>query len=95
MNTNKIVFDLATVFSTLNVYETIKMLSLLKEAKENLVDFVNLLMPDDSEEILSVKEQINIINKNILVLENAIMCHETKIFEKRSVQGGMVVICLN
>ena len=101
MKTNKIVFDLATVYASFTVHETIKILADAREGKEELDELLILLKADSSDmearlyNIACVEEQIDLANKNIRVLENAIMCHETKIFEKRTVQDKTAVICLN
>jgi len=104
MKTNKTVFDLATVYATFTVHETIKMLADVREGKEELDELLILLKADASDSsdmkarlynISCVEEQIDLANKNIRVLENAIMCHETKIFEKRTVHDKTAVICLN
>jgi hypothetical protein len=47
------------------------------------------------DEIMRVEEQLEYIDKNIYTLENAILCHETKIFEKINILGKTAVICLN
>jgi len=100
MKTNNIL-DLATVYATLSIQETLTALADIKESKETLDELLILMKADSSDmetrlyHISCIEEQIDLANKNIRVLENAIMCHETKIFEKRSVQGGMAVICLN
>ena len=100
MKTNNIL-DLATVYATLSIQETLTALADIKESKETLDELLILMKADSSDmetrlyHISCIEEQIDLANKNIRVLENAIMCHETKIFEKRTVQDKTAVICLN
>lgn len=100
MKTNNIL-DLATVYATLSIQETLTALADIKESKETLDELLILMKADSSDmetrlhHISCIEEQIDLANKNIRVLENAIMCHETKIFEKRTLQDKTAVICLN
>jgi hypothetical protein len=100
MKTNNIL-DLATVYATLSIQETLTALADIKESKETLDELLILMKADSSDmetrlyHISCIEEQIDLANKNIRVLENAIMCHETKIFEKRTLQDKTTVICLN
>ena len=100
MKTNNIL-DLATVYATLSIQETLTALADIKESTETLDELLILMKADSSDmdtrlcHISCIEEQIDLANKNIRVLENAIMCHETKIFEKRTVQDKTAVICLN
>jgi hypothetical protein len=100
MKTNNIL-DLATVYATLTVHEILAILAEIKESKETLDELLILMKADSSDmetrlhHISCIEEQIDLANKNIRVLENAIMCHETKIFEKRTLQDKTAVICLN
>ena len=100
MKTNNLL-DLATVYATLTVHETLAILAEMKEKKETLDELLILMKADSTDmgtrlyHISCVEEQIDLANKNIRVLENAIMCHETKIFEKRTLQNKTAVICLN
>lgn len=100
MKTNNLL-DLATVYATLTVHETLTMLADIKESKATLEELLILTKADSTDmetrlhHISCIEEQIDLANKNIRVLENAIMCHETKIFEKRTLQNKTAVICLN
>ena len=101
MYINKALLDLATLYATLTLQETMKILDQLVETKEELEDVLDMLRADSTyiqerlDEIMRVEEQLEYLNKNIYTLENAILCHETKIFEKRNVLGKTAVICLN
>jgi len=101
MHINKTLLDLATLYATLSLTETIEVRDDLVEAKEELEDVLNMLRADSTDiqerlaEIMRVEEQLEYLNKNIYTVENAILCHETKIFEKRNVQGKTLVLCLN
>ena len=101
MYINKTLLDLATLYATLTLQETMKIVDQLVETKEELEDVLDMLRADSTDieerldEIMRVEEQLEYIDKNIYTLENAILCHETKIFEKRNVLGKTAVICLN
>jgi len=101
MNINKTLLDLATLYETLTLTETLEIRDQLVEAKEELEDVLGMYRADSTNleerlmQIMHVEEQLEYLNKNIYTLDNAIMCHETKIFEKRNVQGKTAVFCLN
>jgi hypothetical protein len=51
---------------------------------------------DEGIELLSaIKEQMEYVKHNIKVVEDALMCHETKIFEKRTFYGMQFNVGLN
>lgn len=101
MYVNRTLLDLATLYATLTVFETMEILDQVTEAKQELEDVLKMLREDSTdiqerlEEIMRVEEQLEYIDKNIRTLENAILCHETKIFEKRNVLGKTAILCLN
>lgn len=101
MYVNRTLLDLATLYATLTVFETMEILDQVTEAKGELEDVLKMLREDSTDiqerldEIMRVEEQLEYIDKNIRTLENAILCHETKIFEKRNVQGKTAIFCLN
>jgi hypothetical protein len=69
--------------------------------KEELIDIRNEYINDtfefgqNVEEISLIDEQLKYLNKNIKTFEDALMCHETKIFEKRTSMGDLGELCLN
>lgn len=101
MYVNSTLLDLATLYATLTVFETMEILDQVTEAKGELEDVLKMLREDSTDiqerldEIMRVEEQLEYIDKNIRILENAILCHETKIFEKRNVLGKTAIFCLN
>lgn len=101
MYVNRTLLDLATLYATLTVFETMEILDQVTEAKGELEDVLKMLREDSTDiqerldEIMRVEEQLEYIDKNIRTLENAILCHETKIFEKRNVLGKTAILCLN
>lgn len=101
MYVNRTLLDLATLYATLTVFETMEILDQVTEAKGELEDVLKMLREDSTDiqerldEIMRVEEQLEYIDKNIRTLENAILCHETKIFEKRNVLGKTAIFCLN
>ena len=101
MYINRTLLDLSTLYATLTIFETIEILEQVVGAKEELEDVLGMLREDSTDiqerldEIMRVEEQLEYIDKNIYTLENAILCHETKIFEKINILGKTAVICLN
>lgn len=101
MHINKTLLDLATLYATLTLPETIEILDQLLESQEELEDVLDMLRADSTnlqerlEEIMRVEKQLEYLNKNIYTVENAVLCHETKIFEKINVQGKTAILCLN
>jgi flagellar biosynthesis/type III secretory pathway chaperone len=101
MHINRTILDLATLYATLTIFETMEILEQVVETKKELEDVLSMLREDSTDiqnrldEIMRVEEQLEYINMNIKTLETAIMCHETKIFEKRTVQGKIAVLCMN
>jgi hypothetical protein len=101
MHINKTILDLATLYTTLTIVETMEILEQVVGAREELEEVLCMLREDSTdiqerlEEIMRVEEQLEYVNMNIKTLENAILCHETKIFEKINILGKTAVICLN
>ena len=101
MYINRTLLDLSTLYATLTIFETIEILEQVVGAKEELEDVLGMLREDSTDiqerlgEIIRIEEQLEYIDKNIYTLENAILCHETKIFEKINILGKTAIICLN
>jgi hypothetical protein len=73
----------------------------LIRVKENLedviVDLKEISMYDEDtiNEIATIKEQISYLNQNIRTLEDAILCHESKMFQKMTANNKFAKVCLN
>ncbi len=97
--------ELHQIYGVLTQAETQNLLDGLEESKLYLIDikistlekmFNNSEDIDDGVEILSaIKEQMSYLEHNIRVVENALMCFETKIFEKRTFYGMKFNVGLN
>lgn len=97
MRINKTVFALDSVYPHLTHYETIvflnELLNLQKELEEIFINgIVSGYVSDNTKDILS---QIDLLNKNIETLETALLCHETKLFEKIKLQNINFNLSLN
>lgn len=98
---NKKLFTLNEVFSTLNLGSTSAFLDELFEVRAELqeeLDAVeNIVGSTDSK--LDLIEQLELqlvyVNKNIRTFEDALLCHETKTYEVRTVMGVNTKIWLN
>ena len=94
-------FELDVVFETMSHGTTWGILIDLKDIKKELIDirneYINEAMSFDEnvDEVSLIDEQLKYLNKNIRTFENALMAHETKIFEKRLSMGDLGTICLN
>lgn len=97
--------ELHQIYGVLTQAETQKLLDGLEESKLDLIDikistlekmFNNSEDIDDGVEILSaIKEQMSYLEHNIRVVENALMCHNSKCSEKRTLFGKLETIWLN
>jgi len=99
--------ELHQIYGVLTQSETQKLLDSLEESKLELIDIkistlnkmfndINSDDIDDGVEILSaIKEQMQYLEHNIRVVENALLCHETKIFEKRTFGNLKFTLGLN
>jgi len=104
----KIVLNLDEVFEGLTHGETYKLITEIKESKYNLMtlkgrtleiismnDYLGLPSIEERETIDSINGQLDYVDSNIEVLENALLCHETKIFEKRTIMDMKFNVGLN
>jgi hypothetical protein len=91
--------DLATVYETLSIEKTLGLLNQMKEAKADMEALLIILQMTTPElmqvEISAVTKKIDFVNKNIKTLETAMMCHETKAIEKRTLLENVAVFYLN
>lgn len=100
-NTNKKLFALDEVYSNIPYGRTLSMLLGLKEIRETLVEIKDGLLAEtfafgqNVDEVAMIDEQLIYLNKNIKTFEEALMCHETKVIEKRTMFGGLGVFYLN
>ena len=94
-------FELDVVFETMSHGTTWAILIDLKDIKKELLEvrdeFINETFEfgENVEEVSHIDEQLKYLNKNIRTFENALLCHESKIFEKRTSIGELGVFCLN
>jgi hypothetical protein len=104
----RIVLDLGEVMDNLTQFEAYKLCSELRAVqhnfgvlKSNEMEIIKLAVsvghPYDKpiERLALINEQIHYNLDNIRVLENALLCHETKIFEKRTFYGMQFTVGLN
>jgi len=101
MKLDTTLFELDVVFETMTHSTTWGILLDLKEVKNELIDirkeYINDAMSFGQfvDEITQIDQQLVYINKNIRTFEDALMCHESKIFEKRTSMGELGQIGLN
>lgn len=101
MKLDTTLFELDVVFETMSHGTTWGILIDLKEIKSELIELRNDYINDTFEfgqnvdEVAMIDKQLIYLNKNIRTFENALMCHETKIFEKRTTMGDLGDFCLN
>lgn len=101
MKLDTTLFELDVVFETMSHATTWGILIDLKEIKRELVELRNDYINDTFEfgqnvdEVAMIDKQLIYLNKNIRTFEDALMCHETKIFEKRTTMGDLGEFCLN
>lgn len=98
---NKVLFDLSVVYQNLTQAETWALANTLTEAKFELDSLLEDIIKEGlfeghyREEIETVTEQLHYVNTNIKTLGDALLCHETKIFEKRITLKELQVFGLN
>jgi hypothetical protein len=98
---NTTLFELDVIFESMSHAQTWASLIDLKEIKKELIDIRNECIEEtfdfdqNVDEISLIDKQLVYINKNIKTFENALLCHESKITEKRTTLGELGVFCLN
>lgn len=98
---NTTLFDLDVIFTTMSHAETLSAIINLKEVKEELIEIRDECLEEtfefdqNVEEIAFINKQLSYVNKNIRTLENALLCHESKIVEKRTTLGEIGTFWLN
>ena len=94
-------FDLDVVFTTMSHAETLFVVIKLKEVRAKLNDIRDECLEEtfefdqNVEEISFINKQLSYVNKNIRTLENALLCHESKISEKRTSLEDLGTFWLN
>ncbi len=100
-NLNTTLFDLDVVFTTMSHAETLSAIINLKEVKAELIEIRDECLEEtfefdqNVEEIAFINKQLSYVNKNIRTLENALLCHESKISEKRTSLEDLGTFWLN
>ena len=98
---NTTTFDLIDIFTNMSQAITLSICENLRDSREVFIkgrDFLieNTFEFDDNiENILLIETQIEILDKNITTLENALLCHESKCIEKRPSLKDLQSIGLN
>jgi hypothetical protein len=98
---NKTILELEQVFTSHTHAETIELLNELVSLRDELTEIQISLIEEGSDEesigitLSEIEEQKIYLNRNIMTLEDAIMLHESKTFEKKSSKNGIATFCLN
>src|SRR5690606_7151861 len=92
MVVNKTVFDMATIFENNNVFGCYEILNSLADAKEDIEMTLDLYKNEvmtqlKRKEVASMKLQLHYLELNIKIVENAILAHESKLFERNTILG--------
>lgn len=98
---NKTLFELDVIFETLSHAKTWLMLVDLKNVKNELIEIRKECLEEtfdfneNVDELTFIDKQLVYVNKNIKTFENALLCHESKIVEKRTIMNETNVFWLN
>jgi hypothetical protein len=98
---NRRLLDLATLYATMSHSVTWDITNDIRSAKDDLEcareELTNGSLFDGhyKRELGLIDEQLKYININLKTLEEALMCHETKIFEKRIALKDLQLFGLN
>ena len=99
ININDTLLDLNTLYSNFNHHQLMNIIVSLSKAKnlleETLMELKTINYAANFENITKIKRQLELCNKNIEITGLAIMCHETKIKEKRTLNGNLIELYLN
>lgn len=101
MKINKTIFDLNTLCSTMSHSVVWQMCRIYRNAKFELLAIKEKVIEStfafgqNVDEIAYIDEQIAYVDGNIKTLEDALLCFETKIFEKRNICSSIQTIGLN
>lgn len=97
---NPTLLDLAIVYHNMTYAEIDQALTNLKETKFEF-EFLRLgaedkdLTASEKSVIYAINKQLYFVDRNIKTLEEALMVHETKMYEKRTLFGHFEIIYLN
>lgn len=101
MKINTTIFELNVLVSNMTHATVWDMCCMLKDAKNDL-DFAREVLIENTfafgqnvEELASIDEQLSYVNRNIKTLEEALMCFETKLYDKRLALGELQTIWNN
>ena len=96
---NKKLFSLNHVYSTLNLGSTSAFLDelfIVRAEIEGELDALDLIDDDAKFELMEqLEEQLVYVDKNIRTFEDALLCHETKTYEVRTIMGVNTKLWLN
>lgn len=106
LNINRTVYTLDEVFSNFNHSICYGNLLGLKEIQDELQEQVDFLLDNlhsmstsDQSKVFQLIEEIETqifyVKQNVRVFENALLCHETKMYEVRSILGKNTRLWLN
>ena len=98
---NTTLFELDVIHETMSHGKIWSMLFDLKDVRDKLVEIRDANVEEtfefdqNVEEVSFIDEQLKYINKNIRTFENALLCHESKVVDKRTTMGELGVFWLN
>jgi len=101
---NTTLFDLVEVYETMSLADIFLIINELYEIKEifqltkkelNYDKSDTSLTMDAITDIQQLDIQISYLDRNIRTFEDAMICHETKIFENRTSLKDLSKFCLN
>jgi hypothetical protein len=97
MKINKSILDMSDVYCKLSHFETICFLDELLIMQYELEDLLDELTNDmnNSSLIVEIEGEIAYLKENIRVVENALLCHESKITKRFSISGEINYIFFN
>ena len=102
ININTKLFSLDTVYSKFSHSKIWFMVNDLTEVRLELEEemdriLVNYKLENEnvSQLVEDLETQLNYLNKNIRTFEDALLCHESKVFETRTLFGKPTKLCLN
>lgn len=99
ININTTLFDLDDIYTNLSHGKTWALVGELKEIKleleETMEEARNFDLSESFEDIIAIEQQLYFLNQNLKTLETALLCHESKIFDKFTLIKDLQLVCLN
>lgn len=101
MGSDRRIFDLSVIYTTFSYQDTLWMLDELVDIKNEVQSIIYSLkesgpnLAEAAYELFLLEEELIIINKNIITLKDALLCHETMLFDKFNLCGDIVLTSLN